>query len=131
VCRSVHLREFGARADSVTWAKAWKDVAEAEGNWTLQLGVAARAGVAVLAGLSARPGAAPGPLVRIRDRRPRGRLHRRSHRSEHRYPHPTTTFKNTDPVRGVAATGAQPAGYIGLQSYPSAPVAFRRIELKP
>jgi hypothetical protein len=60
-----------------------------------------------------------------------GRLHRRSHRSEHRYPHPTTTFKNTDPVRGAAATGAQPAGYIGLQSYPSAPVAFRRIELKP
>ena len=43
----------------------------------------------------------------------------------------TTTFKNTDPVRGVAATGAQPAGYIGLQSYPAAPVAFRRIELKP
>ena len=43
----------------------------------------------------------------------------------------TTTFKNTDPVRGVAAIGAQPAGYIGLQSYPSAPVAFRRIELKP
>jgi hypothetical protein len=43
----------------------------------------------------------------------------------------TTVFQNTDADRGVAASGGQPAGYIGLQSYNSAPVAFRRIALRP
>jgi choline dehydrogenase-like flavoprotein len=43
----------------------------------------------------------------------------------------TTVFQNTDADRGVAAAGGQPAGYIGLQSYNSAPVAFRRIALRP
>jgi len=43
----------------------------------------------------------------------------------------TTVFQNTDAARGVAASGGQPAGYIGLQSYNSAPVAFRRIALRP
>jgi hypothetical protein len=43
----------------------------------------------------------------------------------------TSTFVNTDPNRGLAAQGGQPAGYIGLQSYNSAPIAFRHIALKP
>lgn len=43
----------------------------------------------------------------------------------------TTTFQNTDAVRGVAMAGGQPAGYIGLQSYNSAPIAFRQISLRP
>jgi choline dehydrogenase-like flavoprotein len=43
----------------------------------------------------------------------------------------TSAFVNTDADRGVAMQGGQPAGYIGLQSYNSAPVAFRRIALRP
>ena len=42
----------------------------------------------------------------------------------------TTTFTNTDPVRGVARENGQPAGYIGLQSYSNSPVAFRRIAVR-
>ncbi|HEU5430029.1 MAG TPA: family 16 glycoside hydrolase, partial [Thermomicrobiales bacterium] len=43
----------------------------------------------------------------------------------------TTTFKNTDAVRGVAKESGRPIGYVGLQSYPGSPVAFRRIQIKP
>ncbi|MFA1626964.1 family 16 glycoside hydrolase [Rhizobium mongolense] len=43
----------------------------------------------------------------------------------------TTTFQNTDPERGVALVGGQPAGYIGLQSYPNSTVAYRHIEIQP
>jgi choline dehydrogenase-like flavoprotein len=42
----------------------------------------------------------------------------------------TTSFQNTDPDRGLATENGQPAGFIGLQSYPNAPVAFRRIQLR-
>lgn len=42
----------------------------------------------------------------------------------------TTEFENTDALRGVAAENGQPAGYIGLQSYPFSQVAFRRIQIK-
>lgn len=42
----------------------------------------------------------------------------------------TTTFKNTDAIRGVAKENGKPIGYIGLQSYPNAPVAFRHIQIK-
>ncbi|WP_223980369.1 family 16 glycoside hydrolase [Arthrobacter sp. NicSoilB8] len=43
----------------------------------------------------------------------------------------TTTFKNTDPARGISSMGGRPAGYIGLQSYSGAAVAFRHIAVKP
>jgi hypothetical protein len=39
----------------------------------------------------------------------------------------TTVFDNTDSQRGVATVGGAPAGYIGIQSYPNSPVAFRDI----
>ena len=39
----------------------------------------------------------------------------------------TTRFDNTDGERGVSRVGGAPAGYIGIQSYPSSPVAFRDI----
>jgi choline dehydrogenase-like flavoprotein len=39
----------------------------------------------------------------------------------------TTVFDNTDSQRGVATAGGAPAGYIGIQSYPNSPVAFRDI----
>jgi hypothetical protein len=39
----------------------------------------------------------------------------------------TTTFKDVDSVRGVAKENGKPIGYIGLQSYPNATVAFRQI----
>ena len=42
----------------------------------------------------------------------------------------TTTFKNGDADRGVSEINGQPAGYIGLQSYNSSPVAFRRIAIR-
>lgn len=41
----------------------------------------------------------------------------------------TATFQNTDPLRGVGTENGQPIGYIGLQSYNGAPVAFGRIEI--
>jgi hypothetical protein len=42
----------------------------------------------------------------------------------------TTTFKNTDPLRGAAKVNGQAAGFIGLQSYFRAPMAFRHIQIK-
>jgi len=39
----------------------------------------------------------------------------------------TTVFDNTDSQRSVATVGGAPAGYIGIQSYPNSPVAFRDI----
>jgi len=42
----------------------------------------------------------------------------------------TTIFDNTDADRGVANVNGQPAGYIGIQSYPNSPVAFRDIWIK-
>jgi len=42
----------------------------------------------------------------------------------------TSVFTNSDAVRGVATVSGQPASFIGLQSYPGAQVAFRRIEVK-
>jgi Domain of Unknown Function (DUF1080) len=44
---------------------------------------------------------------------------------------PTTSFQNTDNLRGVATIGGRSAGYVGLQSYPSSPVAFRHIQIGP
>jgi choline dehydrogenase-like flavoprotein len=43
----------------------------------------------------------------------------------------TSTFTNTDPDRGIAKVSGKPAGFIGLQSYPNARVAFRHIQVKP
>ncbi|QYN33658.1 DUF1080 domain-containing protein [Pseudonocardia sp. DSM 110487] len=44
----------------------------------------------------------------------------------------TANFANQDVTRGVRLTDSgDPAGYIGLQSYNSAPVAFRRIQIQP
>ena len=42
----------------------------------------------------------------------------------------TSSFKNGDADRGVSDTNGQPAGYIGLQSYNSSPVAFRHIAIR-
>jgi hypothetical protein len=42
----------------------------------------------------------------------------------------TTTFQNTDPDRGIALENGKPAGYVGLQSYPNSPFAFRNIQIK-
>jgi hypothetical protein len=42
----------------------------------------------------------------------------------------TTIFNNTDADRGVANVNGQPGGYIGIQSYPKSPVAFRDIWIK-
>jgi choline dehydrogenase-like flavoprotein len=42
----------------------------------------------------------------------------------------TSEFQNTDALRGVATENGQPAGYVGIQSYPGAQVAFRRIQIK-
>ena len=42
----------------------------------------------------------------------------------------TADFTNSDPTRGLRLIDNQPAGYIGLQSYNNAPVAFRRIEVR-
>jgi len=42
----------------------------------------------------------------------------------------TTVFDNTDPLRGVASIAGTPAGFIGIQSYPNSPVAFRDIWIK-
>jgi choline dehydrogenase-like flavoprotein len=43
---------------------------------------------------------------------------------------PTTSFQNTDNLRGVATIGNRPAGYVGLQSYPFSPIAFRHIQIR-
>ena len=42
----------------------------------------------------------------------------------------TTIFDNTDAQRGVSKINGAPAGLIGIQSYPSSPVAFRDIWIK-
>jgi len=42
----------------------------------------------------------------------------------------TTIFDNTDTQRGVAQINGAPAGFIGIQSYPNSPVAFRDIWIK-
>jgi len=42
----------------------------------------------------------------------------------------TTIFDNPDTARGVAKVGTQPASFIGIQSYPSSPMAFRDIWIK-
>jgi len=42
----------------------------------------------------------------------------------------TTIFDNPDTARGIATLGGQPAGFIGIQSYPSSPMAFRDIWIK-
>ena len=42
----------------------------------------------------------------------------------------TTTYENTDTVRGLATVAGQPAGYVGIQSYPGQVVAFRNIRIK-
>ena len=39
----------------------------------------------------------------------------------------TTVFDNTDTERGAARINGVPAGFIGIQSYPNSPVAFRDI----
>jgi hypothetical protein len=43
----------------------------------------------------------------------------------------TADYNNADVDRGIALVNGNPAGYIGLQSYNSAPVAFRRIDIRP
>jgi choline dehydrogenase-like flavoprotein len=44
----------------------------------------------------------------------------------------TTIFQNTDPDRGVGSDAqGNPLGFIGLQSYPSSPLAFGRIQIRP
>lgn len=42
----------------------------------------------------------------------------------------TTIFDNPDTARGVAQLNGQPATFIGIQSYPSSPMAFRDIWIK-
>ena len=42
----------------------------------------------------------------------------------------TTTFQNTDVVRGVGMESGKPIGFIGLQSHPGSPVSFRNIQIK-
>ena len=42
----------------------------------------------------------------------------------------TTTFDNTDTARGVSKVNGVPAGFIGIQSYPNSPIAFRDIWIK-
>ena len=42
----------------------------------------------------------------------------------------TTIFDNPDTARGIAQVGGHPAGFIGIQSYPSSPMAFRDIWIK-
>jgi choline dehydrogenase-like flavoprotein len=43
----------------------------------------------------------------------------------------TADYNNADVDRGIPQMNGNPAGYIGLQSYNNAPVAFRRIEIRP
>ena len=42
----------------------------------------------------------------------------------------TTVFDNPDVARGVAQVSGQPAGFIGIQSYPNSPFAFRDVWIK-
>jgi hypothetical protein len=43
----------------------------------------------------------------------------------------TTTFQNPDLARGVGLENGMPIGFIGIQSHPGSPVAFRNIQLRP
>ena len=43
----------------------------------------------------------------------------------------TTQYTNTDADRGIASIGGQPVSYIGIQSYPFSPFAFRHIRIGP
>jgi Domain of Unknown Function (DUF1080)/GMC oxidoreductase len=42
----------------------------------------------------------------------------------------TTIFDNPDTARGIAQVSGQPVGFVGIQSYPNAPMAFRDIWIK-
>jgi choline dehydrogenase-like flavoprotein len=42
----------------------------------------------------------------------------------------TTKFDNTDAARGVRTVNGASAGYVGIQSYPGSPIAFRDIWIK-
>ncbi len=42
----------------------------------------------------------------------------------------TTIFDNPDAARGIGQLNGQPVGFIGIQSYPSSPLAFRDIWIK-
>lgn len=42
----------------------------------------------------------------------------------------TSTFTNTDAVRGVPASASSTSGYIGLQAHGGSRVAFRNIQIK-
>jgi len=42
----------------------------------------------------------------------------------------TTIFDNPDTARGIAQLRGQPAGFIGIQSYPRSPLAFRNIWIR-
>lgn len=42
----------------------------------------------------------------------------------------TTIFDNTDAERGVRSINGAPAGFVGIQSYPASPVAFRDIGIR-
>jgi len=42
----------------------------------------------------------------------------------------TTTFQNTDAARGVGSESGKTIGFLGLQSHPGSPVAFRNIQIK-
>lgn len=42
----------------------------------------------------------------------------------------TTIFQNTDAARGVGSESGKPIGFLGLQSHPGSPVAFRNIQIK-
>lgn len=42
----------------------------------------------------------------------------------------TTIFDHPDAARGIAQLNGQPAGLIGIQSYPNSPMAFRDIWIK-
>src|SRR5205823_12106259 len=42
----------------------------------------------------------------------------------------TTTYDNSDALRGVGIEHGRPIGCVGLQSYPGSPVAFGGIQIK-
>jgi hypothetical protein len=42
----------------------------------------------------------------------------------------TTSYDNGDKERGIATVAGQPAGYVGIQSYPGQVVAFRNVRIK-
>ena len=42
----------------------------------------------------------------------------------------TTVYENTDKERGIGTVAGQPAGYVGIQSYPGQVIAFRNIRIR-